>query len=144
MTPLDWYGIGALALIGLVFYFVRKVPTYVALSGAVALGFAVVTFGSVDWQNPARWIVLELGLLLFIFGLLIVRTMLIRSVSLHLLRRLETGQEGSMGEDIGGRLADMRRVGLIQAAGTGNTLTPFGRLIGGVVALFYALVRIKA
>jgi len=49
-----------------------------------------------------------------------------------------------MGEDIGGRLHDMRKFGLIQPAGEGNTLTPFGRLVSGVVALFYTLVRIKA
>jgi hypothetical protein len=144
MTPLDWYGIAALALIGLCFYLVRKIPAYVGLSGAIALGFGVITFGQVDWQSPARWLVMECGLLLFIFGLLIVRTMLIRSVSLHLLGRLESGQAGSMGEDIGGRLKDMRKFGLIQPAGGGNALTPFGRLVSSVVALFYGLVRIKA
>jgi len=143
MSSLDWYGIGALALIIPMFYFIRKVPAYLTLCMVIAVGFATATFGSVSPQHMSEWIVINCGLLLCLFGLLIVRTMLIRSVSLRLLSQLDSGQEMSIREEIGSRLHDMRHFGLIPTADEGNTLSSFGRLVSTTVAVVYALVRIK-
>jgi hypothetical protein len=144
MTTLDWYGIGALSLIVVVFYFVRKIPAYLAAAGAIVVGFVAVTCQSVDWPQASDWLVMTLGLLACIFGLLIVRVMLIRSVSLNLLRSIEGATADRFGEDIGARLGDMRSFHLIETAEGRNSLTPFGRLVSGVVAAFYAILRIQA
>jgi hypothetical protein len=144
MSLLSWYGLGALALIGGIFYFVRKISAYAALCLLTVVGFAGVTFPVLDLGRPSEWLVMTFGLLLCVFGLLIVRVMLVRSVSLRLLRTIDEGQAEHMSDDIGGRLADMRGFGLIKTDGERCTLTPFGRLVGGVVATFYSLFRIAA
>jgi len=131
----------ALAAIGVVFYFVRKIPAYVAACALLVMAFAGLTlpfFG----QRPSEWIVLTAGLLLCVFGLLIVRVMLVRSVSLRLLRSIDEGHAERMSEDIGGRLADMRGFRLIEITDGQCALTPFGRLVGGTIAAFYSLFRI--
>lgn len=142
MSLLSWYGLCALALIGGIFYFVRKIPAYAALCLLAVVGFAGVTLPLLDLAHPSEWLVMTFGLLLCVFGLLIVRVMLVRSVSLRLLRTIDEGQAEHMSEDIGGRLADMRGFRLIETEGEQCALTPFGRLVGGVVAAFYSLFRI--
>jgi hypothetical protein len=144
MTSPDWYGLAALTALLLIFYYVRAVPAYVALGVVVALGFGAATFGRVDWASPSEWIVMTVGLLAFAFGLLIVRVMLIRSVSLHLLRGMEGAAPESFGEDIGARLDDMRSFGLIQTTGGRTALTSFGWTVSGVVSVLYFTFRIKA
>jgi hypothetical protein len=144
MTALDGYGIGALALLVLVFYFVRRIGVYVALGLAITAGFVLATHTSVDWARPSEWLVMTAGLLACIFGLLIVRVMLIRSVSLRLLARIENETEATFGEDIGGRLRDMRSFRLIHTVDGRNTLTPFGRLVSGLVAASYSVLGIRA
>jgi hypothetical protein len=144
MTALTWYGIGALALIFMVFLFVRRIPTYLALALAIAGGFTAATYASVDWHSPSEWIVMTAGLLACAFGLLIVRVMLVRSVSLQLLGRIEGATQRSFGEDLGGRLHDMRAFRLIHTTDGRNVLTPFGRLVSNIVALFYSVFRIQA
>jgi hypothetical protein len=103
---------------------------------------AALTVPLVEWSRPSEWILLIVGLFLCVFGLLIVRVMLIRSVSLHLLSNILAGKEGHMAEDIGGRLGDMRAFGLIRTDEGVSQLTAFGRLISGIVAVFYLLFRI--
>jgi hypothetical protein len=143
MVALGWYGVGALGLIVLVFYWVRKIPAYVAACVAIAGGFAMTTCAVVDWKRPTEWVALVAGLLLSSFGLLIVRVMLVRSVSLQLLRRIEGANQDGFGEDIAGRLGDMRSFNLIRATKEGNALTGFGRLVSAVVAILYSLFRVK-
>jgi hypothetical protein len=144
MSVLDAYGLGALAAIALVFYFVRRIPAYVGLCVAAVVAFAASTFRLVAWDEPSEWIIMTVGLLFSVFGLLIVRVMLIRSVSLRMLGRIDAGTNESMGEDIGGRLGDMRAFRLIRTNGELNELTGFGRFVAGVVAVFYSLFRIDA
>jgi hypothetical protein len=148
MATLDWYGLGALVLIALVFYFVRKIPMYIALCGVICVGFVAVTASGADFSRPSEWIVMKLALLASSFGLLIVRVMLIRSISLNLLRNLDKAVESTFTEDLGRRLGDMRKFGLIEAKDEAkdaqNALTAFGRLVGGVVGVFYSLLRIGA
>lgn len=144
MTTLDWYGMGALALIVLFFYSVRSVRAYVILCVLIAGGFAATTSGLVDWDRPSEWIVMTTGLLLCAFGLLIVRVMLIRSVSLQILGRIEGGTPNAFGEDLVKRLHDMRVFRLIRTTEGSAALTPFGHLVSSVVTLFYSLFRIQA
>lgn len=142
MKALDWSGLVSLALVGLTFYFVRNIRAYVLTGALVVLGTAAVTL-LMD-ELSAEWVVLVTGLGLFAFGLLIVRVMFIRSVSLNMLRSMDLGTQETFGEDIGGRLSDMRAFHLIQTSGGENALTGFGRFVAGVVAVLYGLLRIKS
>jgi len=144
MIALDWYGVFALALVVLAFYFVRNIRGYIVTGGVIVAGFAASTCSSLRVSHPSEWFVLVTGLPLCIFGLLIVRVMFIRSVSLGMLRSIELGTEDSFGEDIGGRLGDMRAFHLIHTVDGRNALTAFGALVSAVVALFYSMFRIKA
>jgi hypothetical protein len=144
MTMFDWAAIAAFAAIVLVFYAVRRIPAYIAATTSIVVGFAAATAGPVAAAGGlADWAVMVLGLLSCTFGLLIVRVMLIRSVSLLLLSRLG-GETGDLFRaDIRGRLDDMRRFNLIRPSRETNTLTTFGRFIAGSVAMCYAVFRIK-
>ncbi len=145
MDSLSSYAVAALALILLVFYFVRKIPAYLALSSVVAAGYAGVTGASLDWRRPSEWLVFVAGLLLWTFGLLIVRLMLVRSVSLRLLATMDGGVEETIVEDIGGRFHDMRSFRLTRTEDDGTSaLTGWGRLVSGVVAALYSVFRIEA
>jgi len=143
MSAIDGYGALALLVIAMVFWFIRTIPAYLAAGGAIVALFAAVTFSSLTWAEASNWVVMTCGLGLSVFGLLIVRVMLIRSVSLNLLGSMHGDRKESFGEDIGARLDDMRKFGLIQTTGSDNSLTGFGRFVGGVIALFYAVFRIK-
>src|SRR5688572_31699348 len=117
MTAIDGYGAGALLVLAMVFWFVRTIPAYLAAGGVVVALFAAVTFSSVSWAEASNWVVMTTGLGLSVFGLLIVRVMLIRSVSLNLLGSIHGQRKESFGEDIGARLGDMRKFGLIETEG---------------------------
>jgi len=145
MTAVDACGALALLLLLLVFYFVRRVPVYVAAGAAITLGFAAATFGTVNLATVSNWVVMTLGLGACTFGLLIVRVMLIRSVSLNMLRGIEGGAADVFGENIETRPDEMRRIGLVSRAPSGeNALTGFGRFVAGIVATAYAIFRIKS
>jgi hypothetical protein len=143
MTPLDWYGIGAVALVGLSFYCVRRIPAYLGVGLCVVGAFAAATYPSLDVEQLSGWSVMTAGLFACVFGLLTVRVMLIRSVSLQLLARMDGAQGEVFGQDIRGRLHDMRLFHLIRPTERGNTLTRFGRLVSSVVIVSYSLLRIR-
>jgi hypothetical protein len=143
MTAIDGYGALALLAIALVFWFIRTIPAYLVAGAVIVALFGAITFGSLSWAEASNWLVMTSGLMLSVFGLLIVRVMLIRSVSLNLLGSMHGQRKESFGEDIGARLGDMRKFGLIETTGKDNSLTAFGRFVGGVIALFYAVFRIK-
>jgi len=84
------------------------------------------------------------GLILYWFGLVIVRIMLTRSVSLHLLADFAQGKHSAtVSEGIAGRLKDAMHFGLVTADQDRYSLTLFGKLIGTIVAISYILLRIK-
>jgi hypothetical protein len=144
MTVLDWYGLGGIAAISLNFYAVRRIPRYFFACALVILAFTWAT-RSFLLRTPAQWIVMCAGLCLAAFGLLIVRIMLTRSISLDLLRRLRASLDDQFTRDIGSRLYDMRRFGLIRdVEGEKVTLTGFGQFVGSVVTILYIAFRIKA
>jgi len=142
MDALSWYGIAALAVLAPAFYFVRKIPAYLALCVLLVAAFAAATWRSVNWAEPSAWIVTLVGLMLCAFGLLIVRVMLIRSVSLLLLAEIKAGLPGTTDERLRDRPRDMRAFGLIRPSGERSVLTGFGSAIGALVAGLYALFGI--
>jgi hypothetical protein len=143
MTILDWCGLGSLAAIGAAFYWIRNVPAYIRTTAMVVACFAIGTWLTASPARASDWWVMTLGLAACAFGLLIVRVMLIRSVSLLLLGRLGRESGDLFREDIRGRLRDMRHFRLIHVSDERNTLTGFGRLIGGVVSTSYTLFGIE-
>jgi hypothetical protein len=143
MAVLDWYGLAGMAAISLIFYAVRRIPRYIFACALVILAFGWATRDFL-LRTPAQWIVMCAGLCLAVFGLLIVRVMLTRSVSLHLLRRLQASLNDEFTRDIGSRLDDMRGFGLIRdVEGEKVMLTTFGQFIGSVVAVLYTAFKIK-
>src|SRR4051812_4007029 len=116
MTALDLYGVIATASVFLAFYFVRNVAGYIKTCIAIVLGASIATGLSVVADTLAEGVILVGGIALLAFGLLFVRLMFIRSVSLNLLRSIQSGSPTGFGEDIGGRLRDMRTFRLIRQA----------------------------
>lgn len=111
-----------------------------ALVIATALGIAVA------WDAPlAQGVLLVGGLSLLTFGLMIVRIMLHRSVSLRMLEAYRDGAvDTAGGENIRGRIADVERYGLAKAHNGIYELTAFGRAIAGVVATLYRVTNVEA
>jgi hypothetical protein len=83
-----------------------------------------------------------MGIAAEIVGLLFVRTMLARSVSLHLLAHIDGLATDSFERDIDERVGDLRGFRLVRTIDGRNTLTAFGRLIAAVVAFCYSLLKI--
>jgi hypothetical protein len=144
MTPLDWMSIGCLAMISGAFYSIRRLNLYVVACAAILGCFLLFTFTSVRLAQGSDWFIASLGLALYGFGLLIVRVMLVRSVSLHLLATLGSESGDFFRSDIRGRLQDMHRFRLAQLSAQAITLTTFGRFASSVTALLYTVFRIKA
>src|SRR5262245_23249992 len=139
----DWYAILTLGCILVIFYFIRARTSFLLGCTLDTVSFAALSSAAVAWERPSQWLVTNCGLQLCVFGLLLVRTMLVRSVSLRLLGRIATGQSGSITQEIGHRLNDLRLLGLTMPVDGKNSLTHLGRAIGAVVALLYALTRTR-
>lgn len=144
MTPLDAYGVGALALVVLVFVCVRRVSVYAVLGVAVIGGFVLATSGSAIADTTSTRLVITIGLAAWVFGLLIVRVMLVRSVSLRLLARIDSSSRDVFDAGIRTRIGDMQRFHLVRETAGGNMLTGFGELVGGLVAACYTVLGIAA
>jgi hypothetical protein len=110
-------------------------------------GFVFWTGRTLSSEFLPEWIVITLGLVLYWFGLVIVRVMLTRSVSLNMLAGYEQSgkqkKSESAKEGIAKRLEDGRYFGLVRVAENQYKLTLFGRLISFIVATTYWLLRIK-
>jgi hypothetical protein len=139
---MEWYGIGAVALIGLAFYTVHRIPAFLVASAVIVGGFTFITFQSPAAPRFSEWCVMTAGLLAWAFGLSIVRLMLIRSVSLQLLGRIDGATADSFQVDIASRLNDMRAFRLVRGSDDGNVLTPSGQLIGAIAGGLYWVLRI--
>src|SRR5689334_3212479 len=109
MTSLDAYGVCALALVVLVFVCVRHVSVYAVLGLAVIGGFVLATSRSASADTASTRLVITLGLAAWVFGLLIVRVMLVRSVSLRLLAGIGGSSRDVFDAAIRARIGDMQR-----------------------------------
>jgi hypothetical protein len=84
------------------------------------------------------------GLVLYGGGLVIVRIMLHRSVSLRMLAALARRREEGSVEDIRSRLGDLERYGLAARSGDAYELTAFGRAVAGTLAVLYRVTSAPA
>jgi hypothetical protein len=132
------------ALVGVAFVLGRFGEVLFVVPGlAVVAGAAVVALGRAS--APAEGVLLVAGLFLLFWGLLILRVILHRSVSLRMLARLLEGGLGSEGrEDIRGRLADVERFGLVAATAGAYRLTAFGQVVAATVATLYRVTNAGA
>lgn len=141
---MELVGAACFLVIFLAFYFLRKgflLYNIVCLSATAA--FAVVCR---DHALTGEWLLMILGLLLYWFGMMAVRVMFTRSVSLNTLFSYRDGNPAqSMQEDIAGRLEDATRFRLIIASQDDPhyRLTAFGRLCSFVVVVGYWLLRVE-
>ena len=112
------------------------------MCAAVIVGGAIATRDARS-QGP-DWGILLAGLALYSFGLLFLRTMLRRSVSLRLLAACaEERSPITAREDIGRRLGDLSRYGLARREGPEYRLTAGGRSLAAVLGLVYNVLRLK-
>jgi len=138
---MEWYGIAGAVLLALSFYLVRRVASFLASGAVVLAGFVAATRAPGD-DRAAESYVMMAGLLAAFAGLLIVRLMLMRSVSLRLLGRIADGSSRGFADDVGARVREMRVFHLARPTDRGNALTPLGRAVAGVVAPLYRALRI--
>lgn len=144
MRLLDFIALGGFAAISALFYAIRSELSVFngACLAAIAVCAAAAWFGAVT--DGSQWSVTVVGLALYWFGLLILRTMLRRSVSLNLLSSYANAQtQRDIGSDIRGRLADAERHGLMRRDVSDYRLTRFGGAVAGIVALLYRLTRLS-
>jgi hypothetical protein len=148
-NSLDWFGIISFVLILCIFYNVRRrIEVYVICCTAVIALFVLFTWDEIASANGApEWWILTFGLVLYAFGLLVIRIMLQRSVSLHLLEKLNGKGEQeheNMREEIAERLRDMQQFRLISTRQVDvYHLTHFGLFVASVVTFLYFVLRIQ-
>jgi hypothetical protein len=142
VSELEAYGLGAAALIALAFYVLRRVPAFAATASLVAIVFTVLAYPAPNRERFVEWCVQTIGLFAMIAGLLFVRAMLARSVSLRLLASIDEGAVDSFEHDIEARVADMRAFRLARTIDGRNTLTAFGRAVAALAASSYYILKI--
>ena len=144
MTTTEVFAIGSFALITILFAVVRsRMILFPILCVAILAVFSFGTWDRNEWRSGGEFLLGSAGLTLYAFGLLIVRVMLTRSVSLKLLgsyaaRASETVQEG-----IANRLKDLGRYRLVRTDGESFALSAFGRGVSGLVKLCYLLLKVR-
>ena len=108
----------------------------------VALVFTVCAFDARGLRD-ANAVALVVGLILYWVGLLFLRAMLDRSVSLHLLICCASNEEDpSIDERIAGRLDEAMRYRLVSPHAGMFTLTRSGAALSRMVASLYLMLRI--
>ena len=142
---LNIFGIATFLLITILFFVVRSRPILFHLICSVLIvGFVFRTGRILQSEQIGEWILLTVGLLLYWFGLVIVRVMLTRSVSLRMLAEYDRGDiRNAASEGIASRFQDATTFGLVISEQDGYRLTPFGKLIAWIVATSYAILRIR-
>lgn len=145
MNSIDLFGFCAFVLITILFFLIGSRANVFHLLCAILIGAFVIRTGkTLDPDLLGEWIVMTTGLTLYWFGLVIVRIMLTRSVSLHMLAGYAKGERKvTASEGIATRLNDAAHFGLMRPGESGYTLTPFGKLIATVVAISYFILRIR-
>ena len=145
MGSLTMLGIATFLVISLLFLLFRSTPLLFHLGCVLSISaFVHVTGRRMLPEDLGEWVLIIVGLVLYWFGLVIVRIMLTRSVSLRILAAYEKNSSFNIvNEGIAARLQDVAHFGLMKRGTQGYRLTLFGRAIAGIVALSYAILRIK-
>src|SRR4029079_2242534 len=105
----------------------------------VAIGAFFYVAGST--ATPAT-VAASIGLVAWWLGLSLVRAMLARSVSLHMLRAASGGPSADFDQSIASRLDEARKYRLVTANGN-YQLAPLGRVVSRVARLGYAATRTR-
>lgn len=145
MTILDALGIGGALVMSAGFIFIRR--PLAAFNAACAL--AVAGCVTLAWDRarsgyPQEVLMLAVGLILFWLGLLIVRIMLQRSVSIRLLEsyREAGGHEPDVREGIRSRLQDAERCRLVRHNSETYRLTWFGYIVASLLRVVYRVTKV--
>ena len=138
---LDIMGVMAFTLITVAFGAIRAPGWFAAVGTAVIVAGAIVT-REARTMGP-DWAILVAGLGLYSFGLLVIRTMLRRSVSLRLLAAYAADRSpATVGADIAHRVAELGHYGVAARSDAQYRLTAGGRLLAGMLRLVYAATRL--
>ena len=115
-----------------------------AACAALWLAVMVTLVALPDRQSrPAETAAIGVGLSLYWFGLLILRTMLTRSVSLHLLIALARGShEVAFDDRIADRVNEAVRYRLVRTDGGRLTLSPAGVGLAKLLRVLYRMARL--
>ncbi len=114
MNFLNALALAAFILITALFFLIRSRPIVFHILCAILIAaFVNWTGRTLTTGSIGEWILLTVGLILYWFGLVIVRVMLTRSVSLRMLSDYDRGRQSvTATEGIAGRLNDARQFGL--------------------------------
>jgi hypothetical protein len=141
MTTLDLAGALCWGLMSLAFVTARsRVALFNVVCGALLLGvLGVVVFGP-ETPRSADAMAVVSGLGLYWAGLLILRAMLTRSVSLQLLiASADARQEAAFDQGIAGRLDEAVKYGLVRAETGRLALSPSGTALARALDGLYRL-----
>ena len=145
MNTLNVLGLATFIAMTILFFIVRSYPIIFHIVCAILIGgFVHWTGRKLQMSSMGEWTLLTVGLVLYWFGLVIVRVMLTRSVSLRMLADYDRREQSvTSSGGIAARLEDATHFGLMVAKGEQYVLTLFGRLIAGIVAFSYTILRIR-
>jgi hypothetical protein len=140
---LDVVGVMAFLLISMAFGSIRGGATrFMAACAVVIVASAIVTRAA-RAEGP-DWGFLIAGLALYSFGLLVLRTMLRRSVSLRMLAACAGDRSvASVSQDVASRLGELSRYRLVRRSGPEYRLTAWGRSLTTLLRMVYAVVRLR-
>jgi uncharacterized membrane protein len=145
MTILDTLGIGGALVMSAGFLFVRRpLAAFNAVCAIVVVGCGMVAWDRARSTHPEEALLLVAGFILFWLGLLIVRIMLRRSVSIRLLEsyREAGGHEPDVREGIRSRLQDAERCRLVRHSSDMYRLTWFGYLVASLLRVVYRVTKV--
>lgn len=148
MMILDWISLTVFTvLLGWFYLTGRRLRLYLIGCGAITL-FVALAGVRFDW-NPGweQWLIALMGIVLASSGLLTIRLMSMRSVSLDLLYRVAHEDEGSWKktywEAVKKRLADIIRYRLGARVNGRLRLTGFGRFVANFIEVCYMVMGSK-
>ncbi len=143
MDSFDLLGLLSFTAICAAFYFIRSpLSAFVGVCAAIAVASGLLG-AQLLRASVAEGSVLALGLLLYSFGLLIVRVMLRRSVSLQMLASfIDDPANGNVDDEIASRFRDAEGVGLVQRSSATYHLTSLGNALTVVLGVLYRLTGV--
>jgi hypothetical protein len=124
------------------FFLLRRAATF-SLAAIALTGAFLVRCATADAPGLARSVAMTIGLIGMWLGLLLVRAMLGRSVSLGMLGALAAGRNAGFADAVAGRLDDAATLGLIVSDGKRWALTPRGRAVAAAADLAYRVTRAR-
>jgi autotransporter-associated beta strand protein len=131
-------GVAAIIVISLTFYLVRS---HLLIFSLISLGITGA-FIAVASLPEVEKLLYAAGILLYSFGLIVIRVIALRSVSLLLLDRLTSGgNEATVDEEIASRIEDAMRFRLTRSSDGTLRLTALGKTFAGITTVLYFITR---